>query len=846
MRFIAVQSSAWPSRRQYSRRSISIIPPPGHNQAMNTRIHTLLLPFAFATARLFAAPVANGGFEDNPSVPAFISPWQASGAVTPTRDSSDVSSGLYSLRVTGRAAATDGVAQPLNVATAFSNGASYLTRFRIKVDAPAQVRCLLYINSSVAQPPLILAEAVFRAGQVGQWLTVEGSQQISWGGTVVAARLYFAVEQMYPGTAPASAFPSFRLDDVTIEPDDDRDGLSNTEETTGGTLPGNADSDSDRMNDRWELNHGLNPNDPLDAPRDDDFDGESNLVEYWANTDPHDASSYPGIPSDPLASPATRALLYNLQTRGARSTGRYLTGQQAMAIRDGDYTNYVVGLNTLMTAAGHPSWVSVLGLAAEGPTAAQPMQIDESGPVGRDFMDAGGLVVLHWSPRNPWTNNFNGDHTGLDIPDLLTPGTAANLRMIGWMDTLADELALFGPDRPVIFRPFSEMNGAWNWYGHLRQDEYIDLYRWLRDYFVNTRGLHNIIWTLESHIGAHRAGSLTNPGVSMDYYWPGDGAIDLIGFSAYIHNWDPTFDADTISRLHPKAFAITEGGPPSNEDDVPNAYNSLYLDALDAYYPRAAFFVIWNSFPTGPNIAIKDNPDYIGLLTDARATNREGLFWRAPALLAAASISSSQFGLSWTGLAGATGYALEASATGLAPWSPAGAGVATNETVGGYAPSTLQSFRVRAVYPGGVSAALALASATTWSGYQQWKNDELGNRNAPDLADDDLDGLPSLLEYAVGGRPATDSSALKPYARTESAAGQDYLTLIFRRRLDADGIDYNVECAGDLMTDEWLPDPVPVGSPVDNGDGTDTVTYRDIIPIHLAPARYLRLRIGTQ
>jgi hypothetical protein len=479
-----------------------------------------------------------------------------------------------------------------------------------------------------------MAETVVRSDRVGQWITVEGCAPVTWNGTPTAARMYFAVEQLHPGAAPVSAFPSYNLDDVFMELDNDGDGLSNAEETT--TNPNSKDTDLDTLPDKWELANGLNPNSDTDAALDADNDGHSNKIEYWANTNPLSVASYPGITSDPLASTATKALLYYLQTRGARGSGRYLTGQQAHDIANGDYTNYVVGLNTLMTNAGYPSWVSVLGITAEGPSAAQPLQITASGPVGRSYMDAGGLVVLHFTPRNPWTNNFNGDKTGVDIADLLTPGTAANLRMIGWMDAIAAELALFGPDRPVIFRPFSEQNGSWNWYGRLQQSEFVTMYRWFRDYMVNVKGLHNIIWTIEGHIGIHRPVGTSNSGAAMDYYYPGDDAIDLVGFSAYISGWNPGFDADTQSRLHPKAFAITEGGPPANEDDVPNAYNSTYLPALDTWYPRSAFFVIWNSWPTGPNVAIKDNPNYVPLLTDPRVTNRENVnflnttaYWQA-------------------------------------------------------------------------------------------------------------------------------------------------------------------------------------------------------------------------
>ena len=582
-----------------------------------------------------AGPIQNGGFDSNPANLALISPWQQNGTtagLSVTRTSADFTSAPLSLRVTGRGTATDGPVQQQNVLAALTNGSTYVARFKIKADGQAQVRCLLFVASSIAQTPILLAETVVRSDRVGQWITVEGSAPVTWTGTPTAARIYFAVEQLSPSTTPTSAFPSYYLDDVFMELDNDGDGLSNAEETA--TNPNAKDSDGDTMTDKWEMVNGFNPNDAADAALDADGDGHSNKIEYWANTNPLSAASYPGLTSDPLASTATKALLYYLQTRGARGNGRYLTGHNAQDVAGGDYTNYVVGLNTLMTQAGYPSWVSILSIAAEGNGTA--LQIATSAPVGRAYMDAGGLVVLHYAPRNPWTLGFNGDKTGVNIADLLTPGTVANLRMIGWMDAIAAELTLFGPDRPVIFRPFSEQNGSWNWYGRLQQDEFIALYRWFRDYMVNVKGLHNIIWTIEGHLGSHRPTGTGNSGAAIDYYYPGDDAIDLVGFSAYISGWNPGFDADAQSRLHPKAFAITEGGPPANEDDVPNDYNSIYLPALDTWYPRSAFFVIWNSWPTGPYVAIKDNANYVPLLTDVRVTNREQLnyvnttaYWQA-------------------------------------------------------------------------------------------------------------------------------------------------------------------------------------------------------------------------
>jgi len=52
------------------------------------------------------------------------------------------------------------------------------------------------------------------------------------------------------------------------------------------------DTDGDRLPDVWEVEHGLNPNDPADASLDTDGDGQSYRHEYQAGTDPLDANSY--------------------------------------------------------------------------------------------------------------------------------------------------------------------------------------------------------------------------------------------------------------------------------------------------------------------------------------------------------------------------------------------------------------------------------------------------------------------------------------------------------------------------------------------------------------------------
>src|SRR5207247_7393328 len=138
----------------------------------------------------------------------------------------------------------------------------------------------------------------------------------------------------------------------------------------------------------------------------------------------------------------------------------------------------------------------------------------------------------------------------------------------------------------------------------------------------------------------------------------------------YTHLWDAPFDTDTQSRLHPKAFAITEGGPEKTDGLVANDYNSRYIPQCAAKYPRSAFFIIWNSFPVWNQqtqtsshnyLSIVDNPNYVALLTDPAIVNRDSVYSRAPSGLAASASSSSQVALNWTPVPGATGCSVEVS-----------------------------------------------------------------------------------------------------------------------------------------------------------------------------------------
>jgi hypothetical protein len=83
------------------------------------------------------------------------------------------------------------------------------------------------------------------------------------------------------------------------------------------------------------------------------------------------------------------------------------------------------------------------------------------------------------------------------------------------------------------------------------------------------------------------------------------------------------------------------------------------------------------------------------------------------------------------------------------------------------------------------------------------------------------------MEYATGGNPAADSTALIPVGEFQSLTVNDvtavYPTLTFRRSNAADNLTQAVEFSANLAA--WSTTGVQV-SAADNGDGTRTEVWR--------------------
>ena len=547
----------------------------------------------------------NGSFEEG------LSGWIVRGSRVAATVVSDARDGTRALRVENRASRYDGPAQDVLAALREAGSrARYTSRLWIRLDAPASVRLRLQLTGADGTQRLILAERVIRAP--GEWTRVEGTLAPVWTGTLASAEVSFDVAQL-----PESAYPSFTVDQVTVDPDSDGDGLTDSEEAAAKTDPRSTDTDGDGMPDGWEMANRLDPT-VSNGTEDPDGDGFSNLQEYWAATDPRSAVSYPGKPANPNLSAEARAVLRYLALLPSRTANRVVVGQHCTDIA-AEFEEQVAGLYAMTSY-----WPGLLSLGYE--YFRQPLDVPTVTDYALKYWRAGGLVLVKWAPPNPWTGGVASDRSGGgDLKELLAAGTPVNKTWVTWLDEAAAGFArLRDAGVVVLWRPNSEMNGAWFWWGRRHRDDYIDMWRFMFDYFTRVKQLNNLIWVYESDSSVHDM-------VPADYYYPGDDVVDVAGHNFYHDTWDLPFDANRVFRDYPKVYAFPQAGPTKEMRDG-SWNNMIMIDMIRARYPRCAFFSVWNTFRAGgveSKIAILHNRNARALLEDPWIVTRDEIQWRA-------------------------------------------------------------------------------------------------------------------------------------------------------------------------------------------------------------------------
>jgi hypothetical protein len=144
-----------------------------------------------------------------------------------------------------------------------------------------------------------------------------------------------------------------------------------------------------------------------------------------------------------------------------------------------------------------------------------------------DWWQAGGISQISYHMGNPggddsYGSSLSGCGNGC-IADALTTGTFKNQVLMQRLDHAATELGkLQMANVAVIWRPWHESSGKWFWWGMEGGGEFGKLFRFTYNYFVNTKGLHNIVWEV--------SWAQTNPDSTWD---PGKAYYDIAGPDTY-------------------------------------------------------------------------------------------------------------------------------------------------------------------------------------------------------------------------------------------------------------------------------------------------------------------------
>lgn len=291
------------------------------------------------------------------------------------------------------------------------------------------------------------------------------------------------------------------------------------------------------------------------------------------------ACAFAAPPANPRTNARARALLDYLTSLEARADHRILSGQ---------FTNFgdrgtLEIMDRIHAVTGH--YPAIAGFDyVDFKSGGLATKIANQSAIA--WWKAGGIVTVGvhlYNPANPKGGGLRDK--GVDLADLLAPGTATHERWMQELDTLAAGLQeLKDAGVPVLWRPFHEMNGDWFWWGAKPPADFVKVWRHMFDYFTTTKQLDNLLWVYGPN---HRRDT-------ADFY-PGDAYVDVVGLDAYTDHVDPAHikGYEPLARL-PKPFGFTEYGP-HGASNPPGDYDyRRFLAGLQAHFPRTTFFMSWN------------------------------------------------------------------------------------------------------------------------------------------------------------------------------------------------------------------------------------------------------------
>ena len=311
-------------------------------------------------------------------------------------------------------------------------------------------------------------------------------------------------------------------------------------------------------------------------------------------------------PANLKTSARARAILDYFHELSVRKEGR--------RILSGQFSNFGNGANLRIMERIHEQtghWPALIGVdyadfGRGGLTTKVPNQ------AALDYWKQGGLVTVMahmYNPANPKGGGLRDK--GVDISELLKPGTDTRARWMKQLDEMADGLKeLKDAGVVVLWRPFHEMNGGWFWWGAKDPEQFIAVWRHMFDYYSKEKDLDNLLWVYGP-----------NHGEKTGKYYAGDRYVDLVGLDAYTDFIDPQHirGYDEVAAL-PKPFGFTEYGPHGSQNPPGDYDYRRFIEGIEKHFPKTCFFMSWNA-----KWSLATNQNVKALLEHPSVANRENV-----------------------------------------------------------------------------------------------------------------------------------------------------------------------------------------------------------------------------
>lgn len=184
------------------------------------------------------------------------------------------------------------------------------------------------------------------------------------------------------------------------------------------------------------------------------------------------------------------------------------------------------------------------------------------------------MLCFHWfSPIGGRDKAFYAEHTDFDPRRVLVEGTPERKAFYSDMDVIAALLKRFADaDIPVLWRPFHESEGTWFWWGSQGGEVAKALYRLMFRYFVDVKGLNNLLWVWSAP--------------SKESY-PGDDYCDIVGWDIYL----PAKEATDYARQYEE---LTRNTSPNKVKALTEVGYNPSVKLLEKSHTPWAFYMTWS------------------------------------------------------------------------------------------------------------------------------------------------------------------------------------------------------------------------------------------------------------